>query len=59
MVDLGNCVIIIKDVPSQVCRQCGEVTYDNQTTKEIEIIANKMKNISTEITVVSFRSNVA
>ena len=24
--DMGTCIIIVKDVPSQVCTQCGEVS---------------------------------
>ena len=27
MVELDNCIIIIKNVPSQICKQCGEVSY--------------------------------
>lgn len=29
MVELDNCIIIIKNVPSLVCEQCGEVLYSN------------------------------
>ena len=25
MVDLDSCIVIVKNVPSQVCSQCGEV----------------------------------
>ena len=31
MVELDNCIIIIiKNVPSQVCKQCGEVSYSKE-----------------------------
>lgn len=30
MVELDNCIIIIKNVPSLVCEQCGEVSYSNE-----------------------------
>ena len=29
MLDLGTCIIIVKNVPSQVCTQCGEVSYSD------------------------------
>ena len=32
MVDLGNCIVIVKNVPSHVCKQCGEVSYYNKET---------------------------
>ena len=25
-VDLGHCIIIVKNVPSEVCSQCGEIS---------------------------------
>ena len=33
MVELNNCIIIIKNVPSQVCKQCGEVSYSNEVAQ--------------------------
>ena len=36
MVELDNCIIIIKNVPSQVCKQCGEVSYSNEVAKQLE-----------------------
>lgn len=52
--DLNGCIIIIKNVPSQVCDQCGEVTYDNEVVKKLEKIINECKNILTEIVVVHY-----
>ena len=34
--DLGNCIIIVKDVPSQVCSQCGEVSYSHEVAMQLE-----------------------
>ena len=56
--DLGNCIIIVKDVPSQVCSQCGEVSYSNDVALQLEKIINETKNTLTEIAVVRY-SNVA
>lgn len=27
IVDLGQCVVIVKNVPARVCQQCGEASY--------------------------------
>lgn len=52
--DLGNCIIIVKDVPSQVCSQCGEVSYSNDVALQLEKIINKTKSTLTEIAVVRY-----
>ena len=57
--DLDNCIIIIKNVPSLVCTQCGEKYYDNNTMKKIESILYSLENIITEVAVVNYDNNVA
>jgi len=59
MVDIDNCIIIVKNVPSQVCDQCGEVSYNNEVTKKLESIANSLRMSITEIAVVSYMDKVA
>lgn len=59
MVELNHCIIIIKNVPSQVCRQCGEVSYSNEVAKQLEKLVNSVKNTITEITVINYTEKVA
>ena len=59
MVDLENTIIIIKGVPAKVCTQCGEQYFDDKTSENIESIVNKMKDLSTEITIINYEENVA
>lgn len=60
MVELDNCIIIIiKNVPSQVCRQCGEVSYSNDVAKQLEKLVNSVRNAITEITVINYTEKVA
>jgi len=59
MVELDNCIIIIKNVPSQVCKQCGEVTYSNEVAKQLENLVNSVKDIITEIAVINYVEKVA
>lgn len=59
MVEIDKCIIIIKNVPSQVCKQCGEISYSNEVAKQIEKIVNKVKNSITEITVINYTEKVA
>lgn len=57
--DLGDCIIIVKDVPSQVCSQCGEVSYSHEVAKRLEKIVAQMKNVMTEVAIVHYNSTAA
>jgi len=59
MVDIGACIIIVKNVPSQVCSQCGEASYNHEVTKQLEAIVNSMRESITEIAVVNYAKQAA
>jgi len=59
MVDLQSTIIIIKGVPSKVCEQCGEQYFEDETAENIENIVNKLKDLSTEVTIINYKENVA
>ena len=59
MVELNNCIIIIKNVPSQVCKQCGEVSYSNEVAQQLERLVNSVRNAITGITVINYTEKVA
>ncbi len=59
ILDLDGSIIIIKNVPSLVCNQCGEVFYENEVMKRIEKIIDIFKNALTEIAIVNYDDKVA
>lgn len=59
MVDAGNCIVIVKNVPSQVCSQCGETSYSDSVAAQLEIIVSEARKALSEITVVNFTACVA
>lgn len=59
MVELNQCIIIIKNVPSLVCKQCGEVSYTDKVANQIEKLIDSVKNTITEITVINYTDKVA
>jgi len=59
MVDLESTIIIIKGVPAKVCNECKEQYFDDETSKNIENIVNKLKDLSTEVTIINYKDNVA
>ncbi len=54
MVDLDDCIIIIKNVPSNVCSQCGEITYSDHVAEKIDNIVRSVRNSMVEITVINY-----
>jgi len=58
--DMGGCIVVIKNVPSGICDQCGETTYNAEVARQLEQIAqNITKSVSTEIAVVSYSQKAA
>ena len=55
MVDLGNCIVIVRNVPSLVCSQCGETSYTDEVAERLEQIVNSVRNSMTEIAVVNYK----
>lgn len=58
-VDLGRCVVIIKNVPCMKCTQCGEIVYTGTVTSKIEDIINALEHTLTEIAIVDYTNKVA
>ncbi len=54
MVENDNAIIIIKNVPSQVCKQCGEVSYSLEISLKLEEILEKLEPLVTEIAIFEY-----
>ena len=50
----GDKLMIIKDVPAQVCAQCGEKYFDAEVSRQMEHIVLKGDEVSTSVTVPVF-----
>ncbi len=60
VVDLGDCVLVVKDVPGLVCRQCGEVSYSNEVARQLEKIVKAVRDsFMSEVAIVEFSKCVA
>jgi YgiT-type zinc finger domain-containing protein len=58
--DMGGCIVIIKNVPSRICRQCGEASYSDETARRLEEIVHSLTNpINAEIAVVTYTIQAA
>ena len=60
IVDLGNCVVIVKNVPARVCQQCGEASFSDDVAKQLEKIVDTVRNgIMSEVAIVEYSQAVA
>ncbi|MDR1315459.1 MAG: type II toxin-antitoxin system MqsA family antitoxin [Spirochaetales bacterium] len=58
--DVGDCIVIIKNVPSRICGQCGEVSYTDEVARRLEQIVDSIRQtVITEIAVVSYTNKAA
>jgi len=58
--DMGDCIVVIKNVPSRVCGQCGEASYSDEVARRLEqIVHSLMDSASAEIAVVSYSEKAA
>lgn len=50
-VDLGTGVVVVRDVPAQVCSQCGEEWLDDSTALKLENIVEsaRKKHVTVEV----------
>ena len=54
MAEVDGRIVVIRNVPSQVCRQCGEVSYSRAVALELEKMVKRATALTTEISVASY-----
>ena len=52
----GSATIVFKDVPAQICDNCGEKYVDGQTTKDLLKKANELIKNGTEVDIRKFQT---
>lgn len=53
--DLGDCLVIVRNVPCYKCTECNEVTYTADVVQRLEKIIETSKSLSQEIAVTDYR----
>jgi len=58
--DMGDCIVVIKNVPSRVCSQCGEASYSDKVARRLEQIVHSLTcSASAEIAIISYSEKAA
>ncbi|MDE6881004.1 MAG: type II toxin-antitoxin system MqsA family antitoxin [Oscillospiraceae bacterium] len=60
IVDLGQCVVIVKNVPARVCQQCGEASFSDEVAQQLEKIVGAVKaSMMSEVAIIEYSRSVA
>ena len=54
IVDIDGHIVIIKGVPANVCKQCGEYFIENDVALKLEKIIEEAKKNNAEIFVINY-----
>ena len=54
--DLGNCLLIVRNVPCYKCKECSEIIYTGDVIKRLEQITEQAKQFTQEISIVNYSS---
>ncbi|MBZ4688283.1 MAG: hypothetical protein PWQ96_1656 [Clostridia bacterium] len=58
-VDINGHIIIIKNVPANVCKQCGEYYYEHEIALKLEQIVGEYKDSGAEIMIIDYNDKAA
>lgn len=54
MVDLKECIVIIRNVPCEECPLCGEKVFADSVMRKLEDIIEKVRSVATEVFVTDY-----
>lgn len=54
MTEVDHCFIIVKNVPSLVCPQCGEVSYSDEVAGRLESIVKAARQAVSEVAIITY-----
>ena len=52
--EFDNCIIIIKNVPTLVCFQCGEVYYSDEIADKLEKIVDRLQDMVKDVAIFEY-----
>ena len=58
-VELGERIVVVKNVPSHVCSQCGEASFSDDVYKELEKVIEQLRDTITEVAIVNYLAKTA
>lgn len=59
VVDMEGNIIVIKNVPVNICNQCGEYYFDHEIAVSLEEIVEQARSSGAKITIINYSDKVA
>ena len=59
VVDLKQCIVIIRNVPCFTCVRCGESFYTDDVQKRLDEIVRSVRGLMTEVTILEYTETAA
>lgn len=57
--DLGDCLIIVRNVPCYKCTECNEVIYSADVVQRLEKIIESARNLMQDISIIDYSKTAA
>ena len=57
--ELDGCIVIVKNVPAHVCRQCGEASFSDEIYRRLEKVIDQLRGTISEVAIVNFSEKIA
>ena len=54
--DRNGSFVIVKDIPAQVCSQCGEAYFDEKTSEALYELTNGILNSGAELEIIKMNA---
>lgn len=52
-------VVVIKNVPAQVCTQCGEAMMDSAIARNVDVLLKQAYRLNSEVSVIGYAESFA
>ena len=53
---IGKKVIVIKDVPAEICGDCGEAYMKSSVVERVESMLDKLEDLHSEVSIVHYEA---
>lgn len=53
-VDIDDCLIVVRNVKAEICSQCGEEWFDDETARELEKITQSALDKRHQVEILAF-----
>ncbi len=54
---VGNSVVVIKNIPAEVCTQCGEAVLSSDVAKEVDRLLKQAYTSGFEVSIVAYQES--